>query len=425
MSNNKSSVKTVKKLMLISLSIGLLVSSTMAQSNSKVTVRLVVGNLPSATTEPDLKLFFNRSGVETLTVQVVKSSANGQPHLVGFVKVEVSNAEKAVNLANVKKFMGNTLSIGMSPSDKQKVKNYKKTVGNNNPNNQTLPSTQPTSLTQQTPVIAPTPVVTTTQPSPNTQPTAIASPTPNLTPSPVTPTNTNLQVATPAPIKSDAEKRADELIGEYIQARGGMNKLKAINTLRFTGKMILGPGFEAALTMEMARPDKTRMEFVMQGMTGIQTYDGKNGWMVSPFFGKTVPEPVTGSELESLRAQADFDGPLIDYETKGYRVEFAGKEDVEGSPAYKLKLTKNNGEISFLYLDAEMHQLFRESHKTTLNGQVIESVTDFGDYKAVGGVLFAHSITTKAAGLPGAAQVMSIEKIEINPNLPDTRFGKP
>ena len=82
-----------------------------------------MGNLPSATTEPDLKLFFNRSGVETLTVQVVKSSANGQPHLVGFVKVEVSNAEKAVNLANVKKFMGNTLSIGMSPSDKQKVKN--------------------------------------------------------------------------------------------------------------------------------------------------------------------------------------------------------------------------------------------------------------------------------------------------------------
>ncbi|MEO8576081.1 MAG: hypothetical protein ABI556_05245 [Gemmatimonadales bacterium] len=445
-------VKTVKKMMLISLSIVFLVSSTMAQTNSKATVRLLVGNLPSATTEPDLKLFFNESGVETLTVQVVKSSSNGQPLLVGFVKVELSNAEKAVNLANVKKFMGNTLSIGMSPSDKQKVKNYKKTVAQSTPvtaptpvvtTTQPSPNTQPTAIasptpnltpspvtptntkTQSTPVIAPTPVVTTIQPSPNIQPTAIASPTPNLTPSPVTPANTNVQVATLAPIKSDAEKRADELIGEYIQARGGMNKLKAINTLRFTGKMILGPGFEAALTMEMARPDKSRMEFTLQGMTGIQTYDGKNGWMVSPFFGKTLPEPVTGSELESLRAQADFDGPLIDYESKGYRVEFAGKEDVEGSPAYKLKLTKNNSEISFLYLDTEMHQLFRESHKTTLNGQVIESVTDFGDYKAVGGVLFAHSITTKAAGLPAAAQVMRIEKIEINPNLPDTRFGKP
>jgi len=92
---------------------------------------------------------------------------------------------------------------------------------------------------------------------------------------------------------------------------------------------------------------------------------------------------------------------------------------------YKLKLTRKNGEISFFYLDTEMHQLFRESHKTTINGQVIESETDFGDYKAVGGVLFAHSISTRAKHLPGPAQVMSIEKIEINPSLPDTRFGKP
>ncbi len=253
---------------------------------------------------------------------------------------------------------------------------------------------------------------------------------PGPTPTP-DPASTPAPIPSPTPIlinatpKSAAEKQADELIGKYIQARGGIDKLKAINTVRFTGKIRLGPGFEAALTMENARPDKKRTEFVLQGMTGIQTYDGKNGWVVNPFLGKTAPEPVTGSELESLRWQADFDGALIDYETKGYRVEFAGQEDVEGSPAYKLKLTRKNGEISFFYLDTEMLQLFRESHKTTINGQVVESDTDYGDYKAVGGVLFAHSISTRAKNSPGPAQVMSIEKIEINPSLPDTRFGKP
>jgi hypothetical protein len=257
---------------------------------------------------------------------------------------------------------------------------------------------------------------------------AIPNPTPALTPAS---TPVPVPVPKPTPIisnaipKSAAEKQADELIGKYVQARGGMNKLKAINTLRLTGKRNLGPGFEAAFTMEMARPDKSRMEFVIQGMTGIQTYDGNNGWVVNPFLGKTAPEPVTASELESLRWQSDFDGALIDYEAKGYRVEFAGQEDVEGTPAYKLKLTRKNGEISFFYLDTEMHQLFMESHKTTINGQVIESETNYGDYKAVGGVLFAHSITTRAKHLPAPGQLTSIEKIEVNPNLPATRFGKP
>src|SRR5215203_4851386 len=104
---------------------------------------------------------------------------------------------------------------------------------------------------------------------------------------------------------------ADELIEKNIQAKGGREKIQAIKTLRMTGKMTMGQGMEAPMTMEVARPDKMRMEFTLQGMTGIQTYDGKEAWAVMPFMGKNDPEAISGKQLERIQEQADFDGLLM------------------------------------------------------------------------------------------------------------------
>lgn len=217
---------------------------------------------------------------------------------------------------------------------------------------------------------------------------------------------------------------ADELIEKNIQAKGGREKLQAIKTLRISGKVTMGPGMEAPMTMEMARPDKLRTEFVIQGMTGVQTYDGKEGWTLMPFMGKTDPEPISGSQLESIKEQADFDGLLVDYKAKGHQVELAGKEDLEGTPAYKLKVTKKNGDIGYYWLDAESFLEMKASGKTNVNGQDIEGETWFGNYKEAGGVVFAHSVENKAVGMPGS-MVITFDKIEVNPDLPDGRFGKP
>ena len=43
----------------------------------------------------------------------------------------------------------------------------------------------------------------------------------------------------------------------------------------------------------------------------------------------------------------------MDYKAKGNTVELMGKEDVEGTPAYKLKVTKKSGNIEYDYLDAQ------------------------------------------------------------------------
>jgi outer membrane lipoprotein-sorting protein len=217
---------------------------------------------------------------------------------------------------------------------------------------------------------------------------------------------------------------ADDIINKHLQARGGKDKIKAVQAERMTGKMVMGQGMEAPVVMELARPNKLRMEFTIQGMTGVQAYDGKAGWSVMPFMGKTDPEAMSADEIKQTENQADIDGPLMDYKEKGHQVELVGKEDVEGTPAYKLKVTKKNGDIVNIYIDADQYMQIKESGKVTIRGQEIESETTFGDFKPVDGVIYPFSIESKAKGAPGG-MTLTISKIEVNPTLDASRFTMP
>jgi outer membrane lipoprotein-sorting protein len=217
---------------------------------------------------------------------------------------------------------------------------------------------------------------------------------------------------------------ADEIINKHLEARGGKDKIKAVQTTRVTGKMMLGQGMEAPFTLEQARPNKMRMEFTLQGMTGVQAYDGKAGWAVMPFMGKKDPEPMAADDVKQLEEQADMDGALVDYKEKGHQVESLGKVDVEGTPAYKLKVTQKNGDVSNIYIDAESWLEIKREGKAKMRGQDIETEVIFGDYKAVEGLVLPFSIEQKAKGAPGG-MVMTVSKIEINPSVAADRFTMP
>ena len=93
----------------------------------------------------------------------------------------------------------------------------------------------------------------------------------------------------------------DEIIAKNIEARGGLEKLKAVKTMRVSGRISVGQGLEAPVTMEFKRPRKMRMEFTLQGLTGVQAYDGKKGWGISPFQGKKDPEhPAASTKLRPM-----------------------------------------------------------------------------------------------------------------------------
>ena len=98
---------------------------------------------------------------------------------------------------------------------------------------------------------------------------------------------------------------ADELIEKSIQAQGGREKIEAVKSARMTGKMAMGQGMEAPIVIETIDPNKFRMEMTFQGMTMVQAYDGKSGWQVQPFMGKTEPEPMNEQDLKAMEDQLD------------------------------------------------------------------------------------------------------------------------
>jgi len=216
---------------------------------------------------------------------------------------------------------------------------------------------------------------------------------------------------------------ADEVIAKANEARGGLEKMKAVQSVRMKGKMTMGPGLEAPITIEMKRPRNARMEFTIQGMTGVQAYDGQQAWGISPM-GSRQPEPMPAEMAKDLDNQADIDGPLVDYKAKGHQVELVGKEKVEGSDAWKLKVTLKSGDVQYIFLDADSHLEIRNESKRTIRGSEVELENTIGDYKEVGGLLWPHSIQSGAKGRP-EKQSFAFESIEVNPAIEDARFKMP
>lgn len=222
-----------------------------------------------------------------------------------------------------------------------------------------------------------------------------------------------------------AEMTLDEILATNVESRGGMEALKNIETLRMEGHMAMGAGMEAPLTLEIRRPNSMRMEFVFQGMTGIQAYNGETGWQIMPFGGSSEPEKMTGSELEQVIDQADIDGPLVDYEEKGHTLELLGTEDVDGTEAYKLKLTKKNGDETIMFLDTEYCLEIKSQSTITARGMEMDIEVSYGDYKEVAGVMMVHSITQAVAhGQPGGMSI-TFDKIEANVEIAADRFAMP
>ncbi len=215
---------------------------------------------------------------------------------------------------------------------------------------------------------------------------------------------------------------ADELVAKNLAARGGLTKLKAVNTVRMTGTMSMG-AMELPMVVEMKRPSNIRTEVTFQGSTSVQAFDGKNAWVVPPM-GDKQPLILPSEAAKQAAAQADIDGPFVDYKAKGSQVELVGKEKVDGRDAYKLKLAHPDGTAESYFLDAGSYLVIRVEAKRTIQGQPIEGESTIGDYEESGGVLWPHSIQNVAKGRP-ESQTLTFEKIEVNPPVDDARFLTP
>jgi hypothetical protein len=217
----------------------------------------------------------------------------------------------------------------------------------------------------------------------------------------------------------------DTLVTKNIEAKGGIDALRAVQSLRLKGKMLVNQGqIEFAYSQTKKQPGQVRTELSLQGMTMVQAYDGAEGWKISPFGGRKDPEKMSVDDAKSLIEDAEIDGPLVDWRAKGSTVEYLGPEDVDGTLAHKLKVVRKNGDVNYVYLDPDYFLEIRILSQRIEQGAQVEVETDLGDYEKIAGVFFPFSIEAGRKGDTDKQKII-LEQAEANVPVEETVFKFP
>jgi outer membrane lipoprotein-sorting protein len=229
----------------------------------------------------------------------------------------------------------------------------------------------------------------------------------------------------PIAAAQNAELSVEQIVQKHTEALGGLNHLRAIQTVKAKGSAILmGGQLEAQVTMEAKRPTLNRMEMIIHEKSLIQAFDGNVFWSVNPFTGDGEPQKASEEESKAARDDADFvDGSLVDYKAKGNQVELVGKEDVEGASAYKLKVTKKSGSIEFDFLDAKTFLPVKSSGQRKEMGRDFEFESFPRDFREVSGVKMPFQLEQRAEGKP--VLQLAFDEIVANTPIEDSDFRMP
>jgi hypothetical protein len=218
----------------------------------------------------------------------------------------------------------------------------------------------------------------------------------------------------------------DDMVARNIQARGGNAALHAMHSLTLRGKLLINDGqIELGFLQIVERPSSIRVEASIQGLTQVQAYNGKVGWQINPFQGRKDPERLSADDIKILaETVADFDGSLVDWQSKGNKLEYLGTEDVDGTQAHKIKLTRPSGDVEYVYLDPDHYLEIRLLSQRTEHGVTVETETDLGDYEKIQGVFVPFSVEFGRKGSTDR-QKLIVSSAKINAKTEDTLFNLP
>ena len=227
--------------------------------------------------------------------------------------------------------------------------------------------------------------------------------------------------AAAAPAAEGSLPTAEQIVDQYIAARGGLKKIRAIRTLKESGRMTEGPR-EALVTRELKRPAHSRFEITLQGVTGVFVSDGTKGWKLNPFDGDLEPKPLPEEAIKEAAEQADIEGPLVDWKAKGHSIELLGKDTVGERVVWKVKMTLKSGDVRYEYLDVKNFERRRTDSTRTVKGRPVQVQATFFDYKKTAGVAFPRVVEIAASGRPQKLRI-TVDKVQVNPPLADDRFA--
>jgi hypothetical protein len=205
---------------------------------------------------------------------------------------------------------------------------------------------------------------------------------------------------------------------------GGKEKMAGIKTLKVVANIDIGPNMKAPMTMYIVNNKSMRTDMEIQGMKMSQAVDGDSGWYIQPWSGKKDAERMNAEQIRESKDEMDINGSLFNYKEKGNTVEYIGKEDMEGTDTYKLKVTKKTGDIEYVYLDASSYLKLKETSKHKFEDKEVESEALYSNYKKVDGIMFPFTVEQREKD-SSQGQAMNFETIEVNPKVDNAMFKMP
>ena len=229
------------------------------------------------------------------------------------------------------------------------------------------------------------------------------------------------------PPSPESSAKVDDLMSRHVAARGGLEKLRALKSIRLTGTLRSSEDdftIETVHGIVQKRPGSIRIEDTFQGLTGVDAYDGREMWSTEPWDGRRDAFRRSADESKELAHLADLDGPLVDWREKGHRVDYLGTEEIDGAQAHKLRVVMKDGDVEYHYLDPDTMLEMRIVYERHIRGveRIVES--DVGDYEQVAGVWIPFTIASGRKGAPRTAHV-AYERAEPNVEVDDAVFQFP
>jgi outer membrane lipoprotein-sorting protein len=219
-----------------------------------------------------------------------------------------------------------------------------------------------------------------------------------------------------------AALNVDEVVAKNLAAKGGAEKLRAVQSVRSTGRIKTARGV-LPVTNWAKRPNMTRRELSIEGQVQVVAYDGKVLWGINPLVSPKAQQ-ITGPAADRTRQDAeDFDSVLLDYKEKGYKVELIPADPTSVRQGPRLRVTKKNGNVQEISLNPESLLEDRITMEVTQEGKTAVIATEFSGYKEVDGLMVPFTIRQTFNGQPQGEVVY--EQIQFNLPLADDLFTLP
>lgn len=229
----------------------------------------------------------------------------------------------------------------------------------------------------------------------------------------------------PGPAATD--ETSAQIIALNHEARGGLDKIKAITTLRLTGTMREGKS-DFNLLIYRKAPNKYRVEQYFRKLgreyRTIRVYDGETAWKQEVSPEKKNPQIMPAGEAKQFMLETDFYGPLVDWEEKGHKFAYTGEAKVGERSAYLIKAKINKGPVVYYYFDAQNFLMPRFGFSETFAGSTFNADYFVTNFKKVNDVWMEESLEYTAPRT-GVYKTIDYDRIEANIDVPDSLFAMP